>query len=124
MNKGTLIHSILALAPVQFAQGVVFNNSVVSIIDDTAGGHLILGHTTTPVAVAPFTPQVGDVLVTEVTFANGDRLRINDGPNVVDSTGSRFSKAWCFFSTTAVPIPEAVRARPVARPRLMVSKAT
>lgn len=32
------------------------------------------------VAITPFTPQVGDVLQTEITFARGDRLRITNGP--------------------------------------------
>ena len=110
MNKRTLIQStvalVLVLAPLQFAQGDVFNHSVVldlsvtSITDDTSGGHLILGNTTTPVAVAPFTPDVGDVLVTEVSFANGDRLRINNGPNVVDTNPPTFFESLTFFFDT------------------------
>jgi hypothetical protein len=104
MNKSTAFPSILtlgalvlALAPVQSVHSATFNTfaildlSLVNITNDTAGGQLILSNTTTPISVPQFTPNVGDTLITAVTYANGDRLRIDSCPNVVDTIGPTFS---------------------------------
>jgi hypothetical protein len=84
------------------SHAAVINNSVVidlgfvSITNDGSGGQLLSGNDVTKVIIPSFAPVVGDTLVTTITFANGDRLRINDGPNIVDSTGPTFFESLVF----------------------------
>ncbi|MFT5172087.1 MAG: hypothetical protein ACI8W7_000251 [Gammaproteobacteria bacterium] len=101
----TLAALFVALAPGQSAHSTVINNSVIidlsltSISNDSASGELILGNTTTLVSVTPFTAAIGDVLVTQIIFANGDSLKITDGPNIVNITSpSNFESLTFFFS--------------------------
>jgi hypothetical protein len=68
-----------------FTNSVVIDLSLATITNDGSGGQLISGNVMTLVPATAFTPVVGDTLVTTITFANGDRLRVNNGPNVISS---------------------------------------
>ena len=58
---------------------------------------VILGVLPTLAPVTPFIPSVGDILQTTISFKNGDRLKIIDGPNVVDSIGPDYFESLTFY---------------------------
>jgi hypothetical protein len=84
---------------------VVVDLSLVTITPDSAGGAEIFGLPATLVPIASaFTPAVGDTLQTTVTFANGDRLRIEGGPNVITANPHAptfFSSLVFYFANAA-----------------------
>jgi hypothetical protein len=71
----------------------------VSISDDSSGGQLIFGAGSTLVGLPPFTAQSGDNLITTISFKDGDRLKIIDGPNTIDDTGPDFFESLTFYFT-------------------------
>jgi hypothetical protein len=91
-----LVFSSLSSHAAVITNSVVLDLSTVSITDDASGGQLLSGNDISKVIIPSFTPVVGDTLVTTIAFANGDRLRINNGPNVVDSTGPTFFESLVF----------------------------
>lgn len=62
---------------------VVVDLGQTTITNDGFGGQEILGVGSTLVPVASFVPHVGDILQTTISFANNDRLKIINGPNIV-----------------------------------------
>jgi len=99
--------AVVLMAGVSQAEAASFVNSfeidisVMSITDDGFGGQLLSGTTQTAIPITPFTPSAtpsaGDVLTTTVNFANGDRLKVIDGPNIVDTTGPTFFEGFAFL---------------------------
>jgi|GEM_PF-6951138 len=95
--------AVVLMAGVSQAEAASFVNSfeidisVMSITDDGFGGQLLSGTTQTAIPITPFTPSAGDVLTTTVDFANGDRLKVIDGPNIVDTTGPTFFEGFAFL---------------------------
>lgn len=98
---GVLLLSAPASRAITITNTVTLNLSGVSISNDGSGGKLILGNISTPVAIPSFAPSVGDILVTSVSFANGDSLKITGGPNVVDSSAPTYFSSLVFFFSTA-----------------------
>lgn len=81
------------------SSSVEIDLSQARISDDGSGGQLILGVGTTLVPVNSFTPHVGDILITTITFANADRLRINNGVNAVSGllSGPDYFESLTFY---------------------------
>ena len=99
--------ALVGLKPANAAtitNNVEIDLSLTSISSDGSGGQLLLGTPATLVPISAFNPAVGDILQTTVSFKNGDRLKVIDGPNIVDSTGPQFFEAFTFyFDTTGTP---------------------
>lgn len=98
---GLLLVSAPASRAIMITNSVTLDLSGVTITNDGWGGKLILGNISTPVAIPSFAPSVGDILVTSVSFANGDSLKITGGPNVVDSSAPTYFSSLTFFFATA-----------------------
>ena len=85
------------------ANAAIITSSVVvdlrqtTIADDGWGGKEIWGIGSTLVPVSSFTPQVGDTLLTTVTFMHGDRLKIIDGPNAITHNGPPYWEGLTFY---------------------------
>jgi hypothetical protein len=111
LSRSMVIAGLLAIVPISGANAattwtntVEIDLSLATISDDGSGGQLLSGFGATLVPIPEFAPSVGDTLITNVSFANGDRLKIIDGPNTVDTTPPTFFESVVFyFDTTGTP---------------------
>jgi len=96
---------IMALCCVSTSHATTFTNSVVldlgtaDITNGSGGGQLIYAVGASLVPITPIVPQVGDTLITTISFLNGDRLKIVDGPNSTSPPGPAYTEGLYFYLT-------------------------